>query len=109
MRLTFLDVDLQIMKTYNDKNNDDVVEKLIADELRYKVVDIINVAMHNKRMQKFKLRHAHWRKSIQSLLLKIRHLDRCIDLSECSHTMFDLSISIIDEVSIVLIFLLIKI
>jgi hypothetical protein len=103
--LYFADLDLLTMQTFIDKNNNEYVEDVSFDELTRRAVNITANAKFNRRMKDFKLRRDIWRKSILSLLMKIRHLNRYSNLVNCFHQMFELRISIIDfEIDFLVIF-----
>jgi hypothetical protein len=84
------------MQAYNDRDNNEKVEELKSIELHDRAIMLVNTANHNRRMQDFKLRRAQWRKPIQSLLLKMRHINKCSDSTNCRHVLFELGIPTID-------------
>jgi hypothetical protein len=94
--INLLDFDLMTMQTYIDKNNNEFVEDVSFEKLIRRAVNITANAKFNKRMKNFKFRREIWRKSILSLLMKIRHLNRCSNLNKCSHQLFELKVLMID-------------
>jgi hypothetical protein len=60
-------------------------------------IQIMKNVEFDRKMRDFKLRRKIWRKFVLNLFMKIRHLNKCEDLTNCSHWVFDLSASIINR------------
>jgi hypothetical protein len=92
-----LNFDLLTMQVFIDQDNNEYVEKIKSIEFARKAIDISINVEHDRRMRDFKLRRDMWRKSIFSLLMKIRHFNRCFNLFNCFHQLFELNVSVIDR------------
>jgi hypothetical protein len=85
------------MQVFNDRDNNEYVEEMKSIELAHKTINIFTNVEHDRRMRDFKLRRDIWRKNILDLLMKIRHLNRCFNLFNCFHQLFELNVFIIDR------------
>jgi hypothetical protein len=105
--LIYSDLELLTMQAYTNRDNLEKVEDIESNELLSRQIEIMNNAIFDRKMRDFKLRRKVWRRFVLSLLMKIRHLNRCANLINCSHQVFDLEVFIINRsVSFVIIYLL---
>ncbi len=92
-----LNFDLLTMQVFNDRDNNEYVEEMKSIKLVRKAIDISINVEHDRRMRDFKLRRNIWRKNILDLLMKIRHFNRCFNLFNCFHQLFELNVFVIDR------------
>jgi hypothetical protein len=92
-----IDLELLTMQAYIDRDNLEQVEKIESKELLLRQIQIMHNVEFDRKMRDFKLRRKIWRKSVLNLFMKIRHLNKCANLTNCSHQMFDLSVLIINR------------
>jgi hypothetical protein len=93
-----LNFELLTMQTYIDRDNLDKIENVKSEKLLLRQMQIMKKVEFDRKMRDFKLRRKIWRKFILSLFMKIRHLNKCADLTKCFHQMFDLNVSFINRV-----------
>jgi hypothetical protein len=105
--LIYSDFELLTMQAYTNRDNLEKVENIESNELLSRQIEIMNNAVFDRKMRDFKLRRKVWRRFVLNLLMKIRHLNKCANLINCSHQMFDLKVFIINRsVNFVIIYLL---
>jgi hypothetical protein len=95
------------MQAYTNRDNFEKIENIESNELLSRQIEIMNNVVFDRKMRDFKLQRKVWRKFVLSFLMKIRHLNKCANLINCSHQVFDLKMFIINRfVNFVLIYLL---
>jgi hypothetical protein len=95
--IDFLDSEFLTMQAYIDRDNLEKVKKIKSEELLRRHIEFMNNAAFDRKMRDFKLRRKIRRKFVLNLFMKIRHLNRCANLNNCSHQVFDLEVFIINR------------
>ncbi len=92
-----INLELLTMQAYIDRDNIEQVENVKFEELFLRQIQIMKNVEFDRKMRDFKLRRNISRESVLNSFMKIRLLNKCEDLTNCSHRMFDLNASIINR------------
>ncbi len=69
------------MQAYIDRDNLEQVENVKLEELLVRQMQIMQDVEFDRKMRDFKLRRKIWRKFALNLFMKIRHLNKCANLT----------------------------